>query len=184
MVPLPSLMAHWRKRSLEWGQKIVTNGGSFWNASWIILPVLVKNSIRFFILFRVTTTIKETLSPGLWHDAVHMRKQRGWLEESKCIAAMQMAKKTVKVCVSLLSTLCLELVQHVSVRGGSSKCWKLSCFNTQHCRAGRMGNHVSNPRETRKHEAPVSSQHLLRKSNFLQLLPFTHSIYIYLCRKS
>lgn len=122
---LPSLMAHWR--NLEWGQTLLQMAPVFF---W-------EKCIMDHLLSRDTTTIKK---PGLWHDAVHMRKQRK-VEEAKSIS-------TMKVCVlrrvlSLLFPLHLLLFLHVSVQGGSSKCWKLSMVLLQH-KTGRVKNNFFN----------------------------------------
>lgn len=141
MVPLPSLMAHWRKMLTGMRTNTVTNGTRFWEKCIMNhLPALWVSRIRYCILFslmnrsRDTITIT-TLSPGLGHDAVHVRKQR-MVEEAKCISAMQ-PEDCQGLCVTgsavlVLSLLCLELVQHVSVVGGSSKCWRLSVVQFKH----------------------------------------------------
>ncbi len=86
---------------------------------------------------------------------------RGW---SRRLNASLPCRRSRSVCyrwvLSLLSPLCLELVQHVSVLGGSSKCGKLFCSNTH---GWQDENRLFNPRPcafarqlTHRHKAPVS----------------------------
>lgn len=119
MVPLPSIMAHRRKRSLEWGQTLSR-----------MAPVTSDTASCHL---RDTTMIRNTRF--VWHGFVHMRKQR-MVEEAKCFAAMQCLEDCQSRCVTGKAVLAphpwrLELVQHISVLSGSSKCSELSIVRLQ-----------------------------------------------------
>ena len=163
MVPLQLIINGTLEKTLtEMRTDTVTNGTSFF--------FVERNALWIFPASDTVLSYNHQKSPGLWR-CPHWEAER----MGKCNAAMQLAKKTVGVCV-LQAVLALSLHRawswcRFSVLCGSSKCWKGVQFLTHsRARQAECKNHLF------KHKAPAWRLLTLRSLEeiplqFFMLLP-------------